>query len=191
MGKVLPTRLREFLLSRLGWIQKQQARFLALPPPLPKPLIKTGELHLFQGKQYCLNVIAQAGRYSHVEFGENNTLNLYVRTNASFAQREAVLHAFYREHLQREIPLLIAKWQPIIKVSVANWGVKKMKTRWGSCNIRAHRIWLGLELAKYSPQCLEYAFNGVTVFANFSQNCDLTPVCAGLHDCVSFIAIFE
>ena len=31
-----------------------------------------------------------------------------------------------------------------------------MKTRWGSCNIRAHRIWLNLELAKKSPECLEY-----------------------------------
>lgn len=149
-------RLREFLLTKLGWIHQQQARFLALPPPPPQPLMQTGELHFFQGQRYCLNVIVQAGRYSHVESGENNALNLHVRADASMAQREAALHLFYREHLQREIPLLIARWQPRINVQVAAWGVKKMKTRWGSCNIRAHRIWLNLELAKHSPQCLEY-----------------------------------
>lgn len=40
-------------------------------------------------------------------------------------------------------------------VSVHEFGVKQMKTRWGSCNIRAKRIWLNLELAKKSPACLE------------------------------------
>lgn len=39
---------------------------------------------------------------------------------------------------------------------VADWGVKRMRTRWGTCNIRARRIWLNLELAKHPAECLEY-----------------------------------
>ena len=31
-----------------------------------------------------------------------------------------------------------------------------MKTKWGSCNIEAKRIWLNLELVKKPPECLEY-----------------------------------
>ena len=31
-----------------------------------------------------------------------------------------------------------------------------MKTKWGSCNIEARRIWLNLELAKKPIECLEY-----------------------------------
>jgi hypothetical protein len=31
-----------------------------------------------------------------------------------------------------------------------------MRTRWGSCNIRARRIWLSLELARKPVECLEY-----------------------------------
>jgi hypothetical protein len=31
-----------------------------------------------------------------------------------------------------------------------------MKTRWGTCNIAARRIWLNLELAKKPVACLEY-----------------------------------
>lgn len=36
------------------------------------------------------------------------------------------------------------------------WGIKKMKTKWGTCNIAACRVWLNLELAKKPIQCLEY-----------------------------------
>ena len=43
-----------------------------------------------------------------------------------------------------------------IGVTVNFWGVKLMKTKWGSCNPRAKRIWFNLELAKQSPRCLEY-----------------------------------
>lgn len=54
------------------------------------------------------------------------------------------------------VPSLLEKWQPVVGVEVASWGVKKMKTKWGSCNIDARRIWLNLELAKKPMQCLEY-----------------------------------
>ena len=70
--------------------------------------------------------------------------------------REAVLYAWYRAWLKAQIPPLIAKWEPVVGVQVAEWGVKRMKTRWGSCNIQARRIWLNLELVKKPPQCLEY-----------------------------------
>jgi len=36
------------------------------------------------------------------------------------------------------------------------WGIKRMKTKWGSCNIEAKRIWFNLELIKKPPHCLEY-----------------------------------
>jgi predicted metal-dependent hydrolase len=36
------------------------------------------------------------------------------------------------------------------------WGIKKMKTKWGSCNPTAQRVWINLELAKKPELCLEY-----------------------------------
>jgi predicted metal-dependent hydrolase len=52
--------------------------------------------------------------------------------------------------------MLITAWEPVMGVSVAEWGVKRMRTRWGSCNPRARRIWLSLELARRPIACLEY-----------------------------------
>jgi len=79
-----------------------------------------------------------------------------VRPESSVDKRESVLIEWYRAELKREIPKLIEKWQRIMKVDVREFGVKRMKTRWGTCNIRAKRIWLSLELAKKDPKCLEY-----------------------------------
>jgi hypothetical protein len=66
------------------------------------------------------------------------------------------MQTWYRKDLKARIPALIEKWEPLIGVKVQFWGVKKMKTKWGSCNSRAGRIWLNLELAKKPVQCLEY-----------------------------------
>lgn len=62
----------------------------------------------------------------------------------------------YRKKLQNEIPALIRKWEPIIGVKVGEFRIKDMKTRWGSCNVRDHRIWINLQLARYDKECLEY-----------------------------------
>ena len=48
------------------------------------------------------------------------------------------------------------RWQKALGVELAGWGIKRMKTKWGSCNPDARRIWLNLELAKKPVQCLEY-----------------------------------
>jgi hypothetical protein len=50
----------------------------------------------------------------------------------------------------------IDKWQKIIGVEVSDWGIKKMKTKWGTCTIEKRRIWLNLELTKKPEHCLEY-----------------------------------
>jgi predicted metal-dependent hydrolase len=67
-----------------------------------------------------------------------------------------ILTEWYRKQLKAQIPALIAKWEKIIGVTVSDWGVKQMKTKWGTCNIEAKRIWLNLELVKKPPRCLEY-----------------------------------
>ena len=83
-------------------------------------------------------------------------IDLYVRRGSAAVRREAVLAAWYRAELKAQIPALLAKWQPVIGVEAAAWGVKAMRTRWGSCNATARRIWLNLELAKKAPHLLEY-----------------------------------
>ncbi len=64
--------------------------------------------------------------------------------------------AYYRQHLSEAIPALFAKWQPIVGVTANEIRLKKMHTRWGSCNTRARRIWLSVYLPAYPIACTEY-----------------------------------
>src|SRR3972149_192881 len=97
----------------------------------------------------------RAGRGSVVVRSES-CLELRLRRRSRLDERERALREWYRERLKAFTPPLVDKWQPVIGVAVAAWGVKRMRTRWGTCNIRARRIWLNLELAKHPAECLEY-----------------------------------
>ncbi len=79
-----------------------------------------------------------------------------MRPGTDAAARRAVLERWYRRMLAEEIPDLVARWEPAMGVRVAEWRIKRMKTRWGTCNIRDRRIWLNLWLARMPPECLEY-----------------------------------
>ena len=64
--------------------------------------------------------------------------------------------AYYRQHLSEVMPALFNKWQPIVGAYANEIRLKKMHTRWGSCNTRARRIWLSVYLPTYPIECTEY-----------------------------------
>ena len=146
--------VRLAVISRLGWIRRQQNGFEQQNRQSQREMV-TGESHYVQGRRYRLDVIEQDAPAS-VSLLNTKTLELRVRTGTDRDQREDVLHRWYRQRLRQRIPQLIAQWEPEIGVSVAQWGIKRMKTRWGTCNVEARRIWLNLELAKKPASCLEY-----------------------------------
>src|SRR5205807_149301 len=86
----------------------------------------------------------------------NTTMELRVCPGTNPAKREALLQKWYRGRLRELIPQLLAKWERKVGVKVVEVRIRRMKTRWGSCNTAAGRVWLNLELAKKSPACLEY-----------------------------------
>jgi predicted metal-dependent hydrolase len=63
---------------------------------------------------------------------------------------------WYRARLGALIPDLVERWEPVVGHRADEVRIRKMKTKWGSCNIDARRIWLNLELAKKPPRCIEY-----------------------------------
>lgn len=145
--------VRLAVIGKLGWIRRQQARFEAQARQ-PAPELVSGESHYLLGRRYRLRVI-EGARGSLVEC-RGAAIELHVARGAGLRERERVLHEWYRRQLKALVPPLLAKWQPRLGVEAREWGVKRMKTRWGSCNPRARRIWLNLELAKKPPHCLEY-----------------------------------
>ncbi len=146
--------IRMAVASKLQWIKRHQTKFEGKERQPPLAYV-SGESHYYQGQRYLLNVIYHKDP-PKVVLRNSATLDLFVRTGSDAKKRERALIAWYRQQLKEAIPALIAKWEVIIGENVAEWGVKRMKTRWGSCNIKARRLWLNLELIKQPVHCLEY-----------------------------------
>jgi len=152
--KVDDEAVRLFAISKLSWIKKNQAKYINQERQSERKFI-SGESHYFKGQRYILNVIYHTG-YPRVRIRNKKYIDLQVKEGYTAGQRENVITNWYRKSLKEQIPALIEKWQKIIGVDGVQCEVKKMKTKWGTCNREAKRIWLNLELAKKPERCLEY-----------------------------------
>ena len=146
--------IRSAVMSRQGWIRRKQSQLERQRRQSGGDYV-TGESHYFEGRRYRLNVIEQNSRPA-VTLPDDSTMVLSVRPGSDRARREQVLDQWYRRQLQDRLPALIDKWERRMGVRVNEVRIRKMKTRWGTCNRRARRIWLNLELMKKPAACLEY-----------------------------------
>ncbi len=146
--------VRLALVSRLGWIRRQQKAF-ARQDRQSKREIVTGESHYFKGRRYLLDVKECDGP-PEVSLAGKASMVLRVPQGYDHAQRDAVLQRWYRRQLRVLLPPLLEKWQPRFGKTVSEVRIRRMKTRWGSCNAPARRVWLNSELIKKPVACLEY-----------------------------------
>ncbi len=145
--------LRVFAISKLAWIRQQQGKLQAQARETPREYLDR-ESHDVWGRRYLLRVVQGEGAPS-VELTPRH-LVLTVRPGANQATKEAVIAQWYRDQVKVLVPALIAKWAPVLDVSVKRVFVQQMKTKWGSCNPHAGTIRLNTELAKKPKECLEY-----------------------------------
>lgn len=141
-----------FVASKLAWIRKQRAEIAAQERQTEREGV-TGETMYVWGKQ-CFITVVEGASYAVDVAGQDVTYT--VRMGSSAEQREAHMREWYREQLCREVERLLPIWEERTGLKCAEWKTKYMKTRWGSCNPEARRIWLNVQLAKHSVECLEY-----------------------------------
>ncbi len=145
--------IRLYAISRLGWIKKQQRKLRGQERETPREYLNR-ESHYLWGKRYLLKIIERDAP-SAVDV-QHSAIHLYIRPDASQEKKQFTLDEWYRRQLKVALPDLIALWEKRVGVRVNEFGIKKMKTKWGTCNPDARRIWVNLELAKKPKECLEY-----------------------------------
>lgn len=146
--------IRQFVISKLRWIKLQKEGFEEQVRISAREYV-AGESHYFLGERYLLQITETTGK-QHVELVGKRNMVFHARKNSSPEQRERVMVEWYRKELRKIIPELIKKWEPKMNVHVADWQIRKMKTKWGSCNIEKQLITINLELAKKYLHCIEY-----------------------------------
>ena len=152
--KVDDEAVRIFAISKLPWIRKNRRKYEDQERQAPRDFAER-ESHYFEGRRYLLRVIEHFAP-PKVEIRSKTYIDLYVRPGTLTEQRQSILNEWYRKQLKNKLPALITKWENRIGVEVNSWGIKQMKTKWGTCNIEEKRIWINLELAKKPANCLEY-----------------------------------
>jgi hypothetical protein len=153
-----PDRLNEeavrlAIIQRLPWIKKQQDQLRNADRQTEREMV-TGESHYVWGERLRLNVSETAARPRVEILGSKLQLTSPAIADSSRSRR--LLEAWYRKQIKEAIPPLIEKWEPTIGQKVNGWTVRRMKTKWGSCNPESGHLWFNIELAKKHPNCLEY-----------------------------------
>src|SRR6185312_14568192 len=130
--------VRLALVQRLPWIKRQRERLQAAERQSQREMV-TGESHYVWGTRHRLRVVERAGR-GHVEV-DGSRLLLYAPEGSSSEQRRELLDRWYRKRLREAIPVMIGKWEPRMGLRVTRWTIRRMKTKWGSCNSKGGHIW--------------------------------------------------
>lgn len=147
------SQLLELLNKKESWIKSQLQKNKAKKTKTALQYV-TGEQLQIWGESCTL--VAQNSSVHCSIIKLEHCLYLQAPKFASIKQKETMVNEWSRQQIKNKIPAYLEKWQPIIGVSIEQWGVKNMKTRWGTCNITDKRIWLNLQLVHYPPVCLEF-----------------------------------
>jgi len=144
--------IERFVRTKFNWVRKQISKFDEQPRQSEREYV-SGETLYIWGKQY----------YLQIEYGIKNVLVLSrdkavltIRKESTAEQRDNFVREWYRRLLKIEIERLLPKWEKITGLTANGWQTKYMTTRWGTCNIKTGKIWFNLQLAKKTPECLEY-----------------------------------
>ena len=145
--------VRLAVIDRLGWIKRQRRDF-ARQARQPRREYVGGETHLVWGRRFRLRVMESENRPRVSAAG--GVMTLRVGPGADRDARERLVRRWYRDQLEPRAGALIAELAPAVGQWPADWRVRRMKTKWGSCKRETRRVWLNLELAKKPPECLRY-----------------------------------
>jgi hypothetical protein len=143
------------VVNRLSWIKKRISEFDAQDRQTSREYV-SGETHYYLGQNYKLKVIKRDKKGGRVEVKPPSDMILQVPAGCASKKREEIMQTWYRNELREILEPLIQKWEKKLNVDLEKWGIKKMKTQWGSCNSRKSQTWFNLELIKKPHRCIEY-----------------------------------
>jgi len=144
---------RAYAISKLLWIREQQKKLEGQARETPRQFVGRESHHVW-GRRYLMTVSYQDIKPSVVL--SNKRIILTIRPGSSAEKRAEVMHEWHKLLLHEAVPPLIQKWEQKLKVKVSGYFLRRMKTKWGSCNHKAGNIRLNTELVKKPKDLLEY-----------------------------------
>lgn len=146
------TEIESFARANVSWIKNSLKKYERVPRSMERHY-ETGETVFILGKEYRLVFVPGNGSLFSIN-GDKAVLIMKPDTTAE--QRTEYMRGVFRDILSKQIEALLPKWEGITGLKAHEWHIKYMKTRWGTCNPSAKRIWLSLQLVQHPVICIEY-----------------------------------
>jgi predicted metal-dependent hydrolase len=147
--------IRIAVLTRLSWIKRKRHAFEKQPRQSEREFV-SGETHYVFGRQCRLRIEYWSGKRHEIDMQAADRLLLMAPEMSDTNQRRAFFEKWQREELRKIAAPVITTWAKRLNLELPAWGIKRMKTKWGSCNPDAGRIWINSELAKKPKICTDY-----------------------------------
>ena len=144
--------IKLFIIKKFHKIKKYRRSFQEQERQTERKYV-SGESHYFKGKRYIL--ILNYSKLPKIEV-KHEEIHFHIPKNYSFSKKKSYYEKWLRKELKKELESLLPKWEKTIGVKVKELRIKKMRTKWGSCNPNDKRIWINLELIKKPKKHLEY-----------------------------------
>lgn len=148
---IMQDEIDHVLNKRYAWILKQLDYFRKFKPP--KKELVSGESIVYLGRSYRLKISVAnnesaklTGGYLHIRLTDKNDYN----------KKLLIIEAWYRKKAEDYFKKIITKYTKVVKQEVAKISIRRMKTRWGSCNPKKSYINLNLDLIKKPTFAIEY-----------------------------------
>lgn len=154
--------VQQFLESREQWLrQKLQQVLQEKSQQKQEPKYSMGELpfdgqHVWLwGKRLPANFLLSGKKHGTYEV-QADVVCFYYRSELSEKARCAFVEFFYKQEVSDRGEQLLQAWEKKMGVRHTGLKVHRMKTRWGSCNVRTGGINLNTLLVCWPEKCLEY-----------------------------------
>ena len=171
-----------FISEKLQWIKENQQKIINKKKTFDIEYVESDNIQ-FLGKNYQIKMqkfskkpkiyLINNQNMINKTYQENSQLDLFCNASSldsvnnnqivfdsindlTKIQKIKLLENFYRHNLQEILQMIVKKWQEILQIKANFVGIKKMRTRYGSCNARQKNIWISLNLIHYPIECIEY-----------------------------------
>lgn len=143
--------IENFIKSKKNWIEEIQKKLDKIPKAEVLQYI-TGEKLYYLGVIYELEVVLSNENRVFLHEGK---MILKIKED-SFELKKNVVSRWYFEKAKVLFRDLMEKYLKLLNEEIDHLSIKKMKSRWGSCNHRKRYINLNVELIKKPLVCIEY-----------------------------------
>lgn len=145
-------KVKIYAATKLAWIKKEQKKFQEQLRESPR-IFKNRESHYFFGTRYLLQ-LEEANKNKVSIQGKKLVIQSKAIENKEELHR--TLYAFYRKELRSYLQQRIEYYAKIMGLTVPQFKIRTMKTKWGSCATTNERLWFNIELAKKPKDCIDY-----------------------------------